>query len=88
VNYQGTASGVPLARTFISTTLPVLPSVRDDATLDAQLESAFGVPSIDPVIHKLLLFKSDQFGSTPGGYLIPSLQNCGQHRAVHCEQAR
>jgi len=74
VNYQGTRQRSGLSPgTFISTTLPVLPSVRDDATLDAQLESAFGVPSIDPVIHKLLLFKSDQFGSTPGGYLIPSL---------------
>ena len=67
VNYQGTRQRSGLSPgTFISTTLPVLPSVRDDATLDATLESAFGVPSIDPVIHKLLLFKSNQFGNTAG----------------------
>ncbi|MGA9811359.1 MAG: TonB-dependent receptor [Terriglobales bacterium] len=74
VNYQGTRQRSGLSPgTFISTTLPVLPSVRDDATLDATLEAAFGVPSIDPVIHKLLLFKSNQFGNTAGGYLIPSI---------------
>src|SRR5205809_214696 len=74
VNYQGTRQRSGLSPgTFISTTIPVLPSVRDDATLDSVLESAFGVPSIDPVVHKLLLFKSNQFGSTPGGYLIPSI---------------
>src|SRR5256885_13103599 len=74
VNYQGTRQRSGLSPgTFISTTMPVLPPVRDDATLDGLLESAFGVPSIDPVVHKLLLFKSNQFGSTPGGYLIPSI---------------
>ena len=74
LNYQGTRQRSGLSPgTLISTTLPVLPSTRDDATLDAVLEDAFGVPNIDPVIHKLLLFKSDQFGSTPGGYLIPSV---------------
>jgi hypothetical protein len=41
--------------------------------MDAQLEAAFGVPSIDPVIHKLLLFKSDQFGAPAGGYLFPAI---------------
>src|SRR5881398_1843995 len=74
VNYQGTRQRSGLSPgTFISTNIPVLPPVRDDATLDGLLESAFGVPSIDPVVHKLLLFKSNQFGSTPGGYLIPSI---------------
>src|SRR6266478_8184649 len=78
LNYQGTRQRSGLSPgTFISTTLPVLPSTRDDATLDATLESAFGVPSIDPVIHKLLLFKSSQFGNTPGGYLIPSVPDSG-----------
>src|SRR5438132_635366 len=78
VNYQGTRQRSGLSPgTFISTTIPVLPSVRDDATLDSVLESAFGVPSIDPVVHKLLLFKSNQFGSTPGGYLIPSIPGTG-----------
>src|SRR5712692_5092378 len=74
LNYQGTRQRSGLSPgTLISTTLPVLPSTRDDATLDSVLELAFGVPSIDPVIHKLLLFKSNQFGNTPGGYLIPSV---------------
>jgi hypothetical protein len=74
LNYQGTRQRSGLSPgTLISTTLPVLPSTRDDATLDSVLESAFGVPSIDPVVHKLLLFKSNQFGNTPGGYLIPSV---------------
>src|SRR5438067_3842237 len=74
VNYQGTRQRSGLSPgTFISTTIPVLPSVRDDATLDSVLESAFGVPSTDPVVHKLLLFKSDQFGQSPGGFLIPSI---------------
>lgn len=74
MNYQGTRQRSGLSPgTLISTTLPVLPSTRDDATLDSVLESAFGVPSIDPVVHKLLLFKSNQFGNTPGGYLIPSV---------------
>ncbi len=74
VNYQGTRQRSGLSPgTFISTTLPVLPPVRDDATLDATLESAFGVPSIDPVINKMLMFQSSQFGSSTGVYLIPSL---------------
>jgi len=74
LNYQGTRQRSGLSPgTFISTTIPVLPSVRDDATLDAQLESAFNVPSIDPVVHKLLLFKSNQFSSANGGWLIPSV---------------
>lgn len=76
VNYQGTRQRSGLSPgTLISTTLPVIPaSVRNDATMDAALESAFDVPSIDPVIHKLLLFQSDQFGAPAGGYLFPALQ--------------
>ena len=76
VNYQGSR---PAERSFagnffISNTLPVIPaSVRDDATMDAQLEAAFSVPSIDPVVHKLLLAKSDQFAGPAGGYLFPAL---------------
>jgi hypothetical protein len=76
VNYQGTRQRSGLSPgTLISTTLPVIPaSVRNDATMDTQLESAFGVSSIDPVVHKLLLVKSDQFGGPAGGYLFPALQ--------------
>jgi hypothetical protein len=74
VNYQGTRQRSGLSPgTLISANIPVLPSTRTDATLDATLQTLFGVPSIDPVIHKLLLFQSDQFGSSPGGFLIPSI---------------
>ena len=76
VNYQGTRQRSGLSPgTLISSTLPVIPaSVRTDATMDAQLEAAFGVTSIDPVVHKLLLFQSNQFGAPANGYLFPALQ--------------
>ena len=75
VNYQGTRqrSGLSPGTGINNPAFPVIPSNRDDATLDATLESLFGVSSIDPVVHKLLLFKSDQFGNFPGGFLIPSI---------------
>ncbi len=43
LNYQGTRQRSGLSPgTLISSTLPVIPaSVRDDATMDAQLEAAF-----------------------------------------------
>ncbi len=70
VNYQGTRQRSGLSPgTLVSTTLPVLPTDRSDAAI----ESAFGVTSIDPVVHNLLNFKSNQFGNSPGGYLIPSI---------------
>jgi len=75
VNYQGTRQRSALSPgTLINTTLPVIPaSVRVDATMDQALETAFNVPVIDPVIHKLLLFKSNQFAAPAGGYLFPAL---------------
>ena len=87
VNYQGTRQRSGLSPgTLISTTLPVIPAaIRDDATLDAAIEAAppnIRVPSVDPVIHKLLLFKSDQFGPAAGGYLFPALQgNLGEFKS-------
>ncbi|MBV8475750.1 MAG: TonB-dependent receptor, partial [Acidobacteria bacterium] len=70
LNYQGTRQRSGLSPgTLVSTTLPVLPTDRSDAAIEA----AFGVPSIDPVVHNLLNFKSNQFGNSPGGYLIPSI---------------
>jgi hypothetical protein len=87
LNYQGTRQRSGLSPgTLISTTLPVIPaSIRDDATLDAAIEAAppnIRVPSVDPVIHKLLLFKSDQFGPAAGGYLFPALQgNLGDFKS-------
>jgi len=70
INYQGTRQRSGLSPgTLISTTLPVLPTDRSDAAVAA----AFGVPSIDPVVHNLLNFKSNQFGNSNGGFLIPSI---------------
>jgi Carboxypeptidase regulatory-like domain len=71
VNYQGTRqrSGESPGTFIDNPGFPVLPTDRSDATL----ESLFNVPSIDPVISKLLNFKSTQFGNFPGGYLIPSI---------------
>jgi len=71
VNYQGTRqrSGLSPGTQISNSGFPVLPTDRSDASLMA----AFNVPSIDPVVSKLLNFKSDQFGDSPGGYLIPSI---------------
>jgi hypothetical protein len=71
VNYQGTRqrSGLSPGTSISNPGLPVLPTDRSDA----KLEAVFGVPSIDPVIHQLLNFQSDQFGSSLGGFLFPSI---------------
>ncbi len=71
LNYQGTRqrSGESPGTFIDNPGFPVLPLDRSDASL----ESVFHVPSIDPVISKLLNFKSNQFGNFPGGYLIPSI---------------
>jgi hypothetical protein len=70
VNYQGTRQRSGLSPgTLISSNIPVLPTDRSDASLEA----VFGVPSIDPVVHNLLNLQSDQFGSSTGGFLIPSV---------------
>src|SRR5712692_257919 len=78
-NYQGTRqlSGLS-AGTFISTQIPVLPTMRDAGTL---LSTFFpnGLPpniipqQLDPVVVKLLNIKSNQFGGGIGGFLIPSV---------------
>jgi len=79
VNYQGTRqrSGDSLG-TYINTSIPVLPTVRDQATLlntffcGANCAGAT-TTSIDPVALALLNVKGDQFGSSPGGFLVPSV---------------
>ncbi len=82
LNYQGTRqkSG-DSPGTIISTNIPLLPADRSPASL----ESAFGLPSIDPVISNAAgtgllqqLATTGQFGPKTG-YLIPSGQvaaNC------------
>ncbi len=76
INYQGTRQLSGLSSgTIIGTSLPVLPVDRSAASI----ASAFfpGDPTapgqIDPVALKLLNLKSNQFGATAGGYLIPSV---------------
>ncbi len=72
-NYQGTRqrSGDDNG-TFISTEIPVFPSVRNQQTLS---QAFFGntTTQIDPVVLALLNVKSNQFGGAGGGYLIPSI---------------
>ncbi len=81
VNYQGTRqrSGLSPGTSISNPGFPILPAQRDNATLINTFSSpATGscpvVPIIiDPVISKLLNFKSNQFGGDVNGYLIPSL---------------
>ncbi|HZU44842.1 MAG TPA: carboxypeptidase regulatory-like domain-containing protein [Terriglobales bacterium] len=74
INYQGTRQRSGLSPgTFISTLLPVLPVDRSEQSLlNAFFPGKSGL-HIDPVALKLLNFKSNQFGNTPGGYLLPSV---------------
>ncbi len=76
VNYQGTRQLSGLSSgTIIGTSLPVLPVDRSAASLAAAFfpgdPAAAG--QLDPVALKLLDLKGNQFGSSPGGYLIPSV---------------
>jgi len=72
VNYQGTRQRSGLSPgTFISTTIPSLPADCSDASIS---NTFFGntTTAIDPVVSKLLNFKSNQFGGGSGGFLIPT----------------
>src|SRR5229473_1723147 len=77
LNYQGTRQRSGLSPgTFISSNIPLLPADRSPASL----KSAFGLPSIDPILSNTsgtgLLQRQDttgQFGPK-GGFLIPSGQ--------------
>ncbi len=72
VNYQGTRQRSGLSPgTFISTTIPALPNDRSDASI-SQAFFANSTTPIDPVVSKLLNFKSNQFGGSSNGFLIPS----------------
>jgi hypothetical protein len=88
VNYQGTRqrSGLSPGTAINNPGLPILPTQRDDATLINTFSSPATAPTalnpagcpaipitIDPVMSSLLNFQSDQFGSSPGGFLFPSL---------------
>ena len=77
VNYQGTRqrSALSPGTQINNPAFPALPTSRD-ATSIANALSTAGFPiapaNIDPVILKLLQFKSNQFGD-PSGFLIPSV---------------
>src|ERR1700722_967992 len=72
VNYQGTRQRSGLSPgTFISTTIPSLPTDRSQASISQAFFGNTTTP-IDPVVLKLLQFQSNQFGGTTNGFLIPS----------------
>jgi Carboxypeptidase regulatory-like domain/TonB dependent receptor len=82
INYQGTRqrSGESPGTAISNPGFPILPAQRDAATLAKDFSTPLtpGCPvvpplTIDPVILKLLNFKSNQFGGDANGYLIPSL---------------
>src|SRR5579863_1429739 len=74
VNYQGTRqrSGASPG-TYINTSIPVIPQDRSAANLLSTFFPNGGLTNIDPVALALLNFKSNQFGSSNGGYLLPSV---------------
>jgi hypothetical protein len=71
-NYSGTRqrSG-DSPGTIISTLIPYIPAADRGPSGQAALESAFGIPSIDPVAASLIGFQSNQFGPAGNGYLYP-----------------
>ena len=86
VNYQGTRqrSALSPGTQIDNPGFPILPSDRTSPGFVNEMIQDFSTPAagscpavplagIDPVVLKLLQFKSNQFGNTTGGYLIPSL---------------
>lgn len=77
INYQGTRQLSGLSSgTIIGTSLPILPLNRSAASLVATFfpnNPNVSPSDIDPVALKLLNLKGNQFGGTPGGYLIPTV---------------
>jgi hypothetical protein len=84
VNYQGTRqrSGDSLG-TYINTSIPVLPTAgRGTPAYATALINTFfcgaacngaTTTSLDPVVLALLNVQGSQFGSSPGGFLIPTV---------------
>src|SRR6266446_5761304 len=78
VNYQGTRqrSALSPGTQINNSAFPVLPPIRDAASIATAFStSAFPLTAadIDPVVLALLNFKSDQFRTSPGGFLIPTI---------------
>jgi hypothetical protein len=77
VNYQGTRqrSALSPGTQINNPALPAIPMDRSAASIAAAFSTAdfpIAASDIDPVILKLLQFKSGQFGD-PSGFLIPSV---------------
>src|SRR5437867_1495775 len=78
LNYQGTRqrSGLSPGTAISNPGIPSLPTDRSAASLAAAFSTAdfpIAPNQIDPVVLALLNFKGDQFGASPGGFLIPSV---------------
>jgi len=73
-NYQGTRqrSGADLG-TVISTSLPILPSVRTNANLVSTFLPNVPSAQIDPVVLKLLNLSGNQFCNNSSGFLVPTI---------------
>jgi hypothetical protein len=82
-NYQGSRqrSGEDNG-TIISAVFPILPVDRSQQSL-SQAFFCNNTTTIDPVVLKLLNFKSNQFGGANGGFLIPSITGQGA-AGVNC----
>src|SRR5436190_7906731 len=78
VNYQGTRqrSALSPGTQINNPGFPILPSNRTSPTLAGAFSTSdfpLTAADIDPVVLALLNFKSNQFGSSPGGFLIPTI---------------
>src|SRR5438046_2141091 len=78
VNYQGTRqrSALSPGTQIHNSALPVLPTDRSAASIAGAFSTSDfprTAADIDPVVLALLNFKSSQFGSSPGGFLIPTI---------------
>ena len=78
LNYQGTRqrSGLSPGTAISNPGIPSIPTDRSAASLAAAFSTAdfpIAPNQIDPVVLALLNFKGDQFGASPGGFLIPSV---------------
>src|SRR5438477_2916983 len=78
VNYQGTRqrSALSPGTQINNSALPVLPTDRSAASIAGAFSTSdfpLTAADIDPVVLALLNFKSNQFGSSPGGFLIPTI---------------
>jgi Carboxypeptidase regulatory-like domain len=73
-NYQGSRqrSGADLG-TIISTSIPIIPADRTAQSLSKAFSCPNAPIQIDPVVLKLFNFKSNQFGGSGGGFLVPSI---------------